>query len=43
MPNPPFQKSRTQINWSDDDRAAVPMMPFFEEPIVVQLRNYGIT
>ena len=31
------------VNWSDDDRAAVPMMPFFEEPIVVQLRNYGIT
>ncbi len=31
------------INWSDDDRASVPMMPFFEEPIVVQLRNYGIT
>ena len=32
------------VNWSDDDRAAVPMMPFFEQPIVDQLiQNYGIT
>ena len=31
------------INWSDDDRAAVPMMPFFKDAIVEQLGRGGIT
>ena len=31
------------VNWSDDDRAAVPMMPFYEEPIKEQLQNFGVT
>ena len=32
------------INWSDDDRAAVPMMPFFEDAIVRQLdEGFDIT
>jgi hypothetical protein len=31
------------VNWSEDDRAAVPMMPFYEDPIVEQLENYGVT
>ena len=31
------------INWSEDDRAAVPMMPFFEDAIVEQLQRGGIT
>lgn len=31
------------INWSEDDRAAVPMMPYFEDAIVEQLRNNGVT
>jgi hypothetical protein len=30
-------------NWSQDDRAAVPMMPFFEDAIVLELRNRGVT
>jgi len=31
------------INWSEDDRAAVPMMPFFEDAIVEQLQSNGIS
>jgi len=31
------------VSWSDDDRAAVPMMPYFEKSIVEQLQNNGIT
>ncbi len=31
------------INWSDDDRAAIPMMPFFQDSIVKELENRGIT
>jgi hypothetical protein len=30
-------------NWSLDDRAAIPMMPFFENSIILELRNRGIT
>lgn len=30
-------------SWSDDDRAAVPMMPYFEDAIIEQLQNNGIT
>jgi hypothetical protein len=29
--------------WSQDNRASVPMMPFFEEPIIRELRNIGVT
>lgn len=29
--------------WSEDDRAAVPMMPYFEKSIIEQLQNNGIT
>lgn len=32
-----------EINWSEDDRAAMPMMPFFEESILLELRNRGVT
>jgi hypothetical protein len=31
------------VNWSQDDRAAIPMMPFFENSIILELRNRGIT
>jgi hypothetical protein len=31
------------INWSEDDRAAIPMMPFFQDSIVKELQNRGIT
>ena len=31
------------VNWSEDDRAAVPMMPFYAKPIKKQLENLGIT
>ncbi len=31
------------VSWSEDDRAAVPMMPYFEESIIEQLQNNGIT
>ena len=31
------------VNWSSDDRAAVPMMPFFEDAIIEQLQNNGIS
>jgi hypothetical protein len=31
------------VNWSEDDRASIPMMPFFEDSIVLELRNRGIT
>jgi hypothetical protein len=31
------------VNWSEDDRASIPMMPFFEDSIVLELRNRGVT
>ena len=31
------------VNWSQDDRAAIPMMPFFENSIILELRNRGVT
>jgi hypothetical protein len=31
------------VNWSEDDRAAIPMMPFFQNAIVKELQNRGIT
>jgi hypothetical protein len=31
------------VNWSQDDRASIPMMPFFEDAIVLELRNRGVT
>lgn len=31
------------VTWSEDDRAAVPMMPYFEDAIREQLQNNGIT
>jgi hypothetical protein len=31
------------VNWSEDDRAAIPMMPFFQDSIVEELQNRGIT
>ncbi|MGH9320200.1 MAG: hypothetical protein ACRD21_20760 [Vicinamibacteria bacterium] len=30
------------VNWSEDDRAAIPMMPFFEDAIILELRNRGV-
>lgn len=30
-------------SWTSDDRAAIPMMPFFEESIVLELRNRGVS
>ncbi|MGH9461108.1 MAG: hypothetical protein ACRD1X_07805 [Vicinamibacteria bacterium] len=30
-------------NWSEDDRASVPMMPFYEQAIVDQMKAAGIT
>ena len=31
------------VSWSEDDRAAVPMMPYFEDSIIEQLQNAGVT
>jgi hypothetical protein len=31
------------VTWSEDDRASIPMMPFFEDAIVLELRNRGVT
>ena len=31
------------VSWSEDDRAAVPMMPYFEKSIIEQLQNIGVT
>lgn len=31
------------VNWSQDDRAAIPMMPFFENAIIRELRNRNVT
>jgi hypothetical protein len=31
------------VNWSEDDRASIPMMPFLENAIVLELRNRGVT
>jgi hypothetical protein len=31
------------INWSEDDRSSIPMMPFFEDAILLELRNRGVT
>ncbi len=31
------------VNWTGDDRAVIPMMPFFENAIVPELRNRDVT
>lgn len=31
------------INWTEDDRASVPMMPFYRTPIIETMRSAGIT
>ncbi len=31
------------VSWSEDDRAAVPMMPYFEKSIIKELQNIGVT
>jgi hypothetical protein len=36
-------ESGGQTDWTGDDRAAIPMMPFFENAIVTELRNRNVT
>lgn len=31
------------VSWAQDDRAAVPMMPFFREPIIERLQSINVT